>query len=294
LISDRQREYRKAIDHLAETISARSHLRPPGLNYAARRFLRDLRRKAIRSPIFMYLILFLLGVGGAYVTRFLSRSPALHSPTFYLGVPAILLGAYQAWLTSVIKQADQMKDYMGRLFSEDLFRTWYELFYNYPNTEFDRLDALALGEREKALVDVNSNRRPGTRRWHPWHLWGTQEEGMIDALLSQLNILADYYERGLLSLTEIGGVAEFYFFGVLNCHAFQAYIYRIRQGFRGETKEFPWEKEADGDKGKTANRKKFGSPPYRHLCALLRDLDELRSADEVEIYNILDQAIRKR
>ncbi|WP_008545198.1 hypothetical protein [Bradyrhizobium sp. CCGE-LA001] len=185
-----------------------------------------------------------------------------------------------------------MKDYLGRLFSDEAFRTWYELFYNYPNGLFDKLDALPPADREKALEDENRMRKAGTRRWHPRHFWGTQEEGMVDALLSQLNVLGDYYERGMLSVEEIGGVAEFYLLGVLNCHAFQAYIHLLRQGFRGETKEFPLEPDIDGIM-KTANRRKLGSPPYRHLCVLLRDLEKFRKPDEIEIYKLLDKVCGK-
>jgi hypothetical protein len=282
-----QETYKQAINHFALTLSARrpsKNFATPYLNYEAERFLRSLRRLVIRRPLWIYLVLLGAGFGSAYAMAHFTPNTSLHSATFYLGVPAILLGAYQAWLNSLVKQADQMKDNLTSLYSKELFKTWFDLFYNYKNDVFIKLDALR-DESEKlhkALEEENVGRAKGSHRWHPVALADTIEEGRIDALLSHLNILGDYYERGMLSLDEIGGVAEYYLLGVHNCYAFQAYIHLIRQGFRGEGKYHK-------DGGKTRNREKFVMPPFRHACLLLHDLNLNSKKREDEVYELFDK-----
>jgi hypothetical protein len=285
-VASMQETYKEAISHFAFTLSARpnKNFRPPYLNYEADRFIRRVRRLVIRRPLWIYLVLLVVGLGSAYAVAHLAPNTSLHSATFYLGVPAVLLGAYQAWLNSLVKQADQMKGYLGSLYSEELFKTWFDLFYNYKNDIFLSLDAHRDDPEalRKALDEVNNGRVIGSGRWHPVALADTIEENRIDALLSHLNILGDYYERGMLSLDEIGGVAEYYLLGVHNCYAFQAYIHLIRQGFRGEGEYQP----TDG--GKTRNRLKFVMPPFRHACLLLHELDLYSKKREDEVYLLLD------
>lgn len=281
--------YVQAIGHLAFTLSPRAikPRRGPVINYEADRFLRSLRRIVIRRPLWIYGVLLILGICLAYCIARVAKDdngvPFLRHPTFYLGVPAILLGAYQAWLNSLVKQADQMKDSLNALYSEELFKIWFDLFYNYRNTAFLKFDELRDNESalRRVLQEHNAGRTGGAGHWHPVVLQGTPEEHRIDAFLSHLNILGEYYERGMLSLDEIGGVAEYYLLGVHNCYAFQAYVYRLRQAFRGEAglavtgKDNPY-------------RQKFAFPPFRHACLLLYEVNRNCRTRETEVYELFD------
>jgi hypothetical protein len=284
-VSGQPVNYMQAVSEFAFTVTgAVDRIKPSA--YLDDRYLRKARRFAIRRPLSIYAVLFITGIVLVGIINLIFGGYGLQiTATTYLAAPAILIGGYQAWLTSLIKQADQMQNYLATLFEQERFKVWFSHFYSFQNDDFDRIDALQdSAAMNELLSSLNATRQPESCLWHPKLLAGTSKEAEIDAFLGHLNVLGDYYERGMLSLDEIGDVAEYYLFGVGNCRAFQAYIWLIREAFRGETEEL---KPAPGEQ--TRFRVKFGYPPFRHLCLLLHDLDARRRHKELEIYDLFNQ-----
>ncbi|WP_298956018.1 hypothetical protein [uncultured Methylobacterium sp.] len=252
--------------------------------------MRSLRRVAIRRPLWMYLLLLVSAVLITYSaqiyfsTNLSSDKNIFFNATSYVAAVGLMIGGYQAWLTSLSNQANFVKDFASKFFEKiEFYGAWYDLIYTFENRVFRQIDDAVISGRIKNMSDLerfNVDRKIGSRLWHPVLLQGTPEEARLDNLLGFLNVLGDYYDRGNLSSDEVGDATGYYLLGLANSEAFRAYLDAIAHGFSGMAQY----KSGFGNSGV---RNRYGVPPFRHLCFLLNEIAIRQKRREDEIYDLM-------
>jgi hypothetical protein len=155
-----------------------------------------------------------------------------------VAIPGFIFTVLALAHTVALQRGAFVKDYIAQFFLRpDFYETWHDLIYRYEDELFDLVDVAAkrhsgtLQPRSGNPVQVvlsAATTKPGDNqlvvrvdrgqleRWsglepyHPDFLQGSAVERRLDALLSYLNVVGYYYDRGLISLNDVYGTLGYY------------------------------------------------------------------------------------
>lgn len=142
--------------------------------------------------------------------------------TIFVATTSIFFTLLEIQRNSEVQRANFVKDYIAALhINDDLKRTFHDLVYLYKDENFEKIhktkeiDLKDAGEVLNTFFltgegEINHNRIEGTRFYHLTNFQGSEEERKLDSLLYYFDVIGYYYEKGLITLTDVNGTIGYF------------------------------------------------------------------------------------
>jgi hypothetical protein len=215
--------------------------------------------------------LLLLGI----VSAFKLKPDVQVGITAYTATPLFVVTLMELARSIRLQRAAFIKDYISRFFTDkELYQTFHELIYSYPDSAFEKIEKIRadqqLDKAERPVFDaftqMQGERQPGSRFYHPCLFQGSPEERKLDAFLGFFDVIAYYYARGFLRIEDIAGSVG-YFLAVLRARKVVTEYMKLN--------DEAWRSPEYKTMGTT--------PPFSYLRRLLDDLDSYNRTFEGRI-----------
>jgi len=142
--------------------------------------------------------------------------------TIFVATISIFFTLLEIQRNSELQRANFVKDYIAALHINDgLKTTFHELIYLYKDDYFKLIHnnkPIELSDADKVLNTffeleenkINNGRKVGSRFYHLTQFQGSEEERKLDSLLYYFDVIGYYYNKGLISMTDINGTIGYF------------------------------------------------------------------------------------
>ena len=202
----------------------------------------------------------------------------------FTAIPLFVVTLMELGRNLRLQRAAFIKDYISQFFTNpELYQTFHELIYAFPNSLFERLETIRkdqnLDNQDKPVFEpfkeLQKDRAVGSRLYHPHLFQGSVEERRLDALLGYFDVIAYYYAKGYLRIEDIGGSVG-YFLSVMRAR-------KVVSDYM-ELNEEVW---------KLPEYKSMGvTPPFAYLRRLLDDIDKHNRRFEKQIKKLQNKRLK--
>jgi hypothetical protein len=184
-----------------------------------------------------------------------------------------------------LQRAAFIKDYVSQFFiNPQLYQTFHELIYTYPNSLFERVDKIRQDQKldvcDKPVFqpfqELQGDRSIGARLYHPRLFQSSIEERRLDALLGYFDVIAYYYAKGFLRIEDIAGSVG-YFLSVMGARNVISDYMKLNQ----EAWSSP-----------DYNRSMGATPPFAYLNRLLEDIKHYNERFDKDIKRLQAKRLR--
>ena len=179
------------------------------------------------------------------VAAFLALTVAPDGPFLHVTAPPLfLVTILELARNRRLHAAAFLRNHMAEFLTNDeLQSAFYDLIYNYTDDKWASADAAFGAEarkyekntnipmeiRNRVWEKLNPEEIPtaaGKRRYHPMFFQGSEEERRLDKVLHHFGLIAHYWSRRAIDISDISGVAG-YHLGVIGTREVSKYYMEI-------------------------------------------------------------------